>query len=139
MKIEKFEDLLAWQEARKLAAIVYRVTKREPFQSDWELVRQVRAAAVSIMANLAEGFSRFSLKENKQFYVIARSSLAELRSHIYVATDQGYLTESDANGLRGHMEIVGKLLTGLIRNSRIRLVKEPLSYSTIQPLDAVKE
>jgi len=142
MKIARFEDLLAWQEARKLVAFVYRVTKDGGFSSDRELVRQMRRASVSVMANLAEGFSRYSLKVSKVFFVTSRSSLEELRSHSYVALDQGYLAEEDVSVMRRQMEIVGKLVSGLIRNSRVQLSRtrnEPLSDSAIQPLSVLNK
>jgi len=132
MKIERFEDLLAWQEARKLVAKVYDLTKNPRFQGDRELVRQMRSAALSVMANIAEGFSRFSMKENKQFFMTARSSSEELRSHSYVAEDEGYMTRQEAVLPRQQMEVVGKLLSGLIRNSRLQLEREQLSHSAIE-------
>ena len=74
MKIERFEDLVAWQQARKLAAMVYKLTNGPTFQGDRDLTRQMRRAAVSVMANIAEGFSRYSFKDSKVFF-LSRSSL----------------------------------------------------------------
>ncbi|HVQ38976.1 MAG TPA: four helix bundle protein [Pyrinomonadaceae bacterium] len=66
-KIEKFEDLIAWQKARKLTAEIYRVTAIAPFASDFGLKDQIRRAAVSSMSNLAEGFERGRATEFHSF------------------------------------------------------------------------
>ena len=141
MKIERFEDLTAWQEARALVALIYGATATAPFSNDRELVRQMRRAAVSVMSNIAEGFSRYSYRDSKQFFMVSRSSLAELRSQSYVAADQGYANHEELVAMQESMERVGKLVTGLIRNSREQLARaevnrmsdsaiEPLSYRT---------
>ena len=121
MNIERFEDLQAWQEARKLVSRIYQITRGAVFRDDWDLVRQMRRAAVSIMANVAEGFSRYSFKETKQLFIVARASLAELRSHVYVALDQKYIKEQEAGELQEQMAKAGRLVTGLIQNSQRRL------------------
>src|SRR6266480_3039925 len=83
-KIERFEDFIAWQKARKLTAEVYRITKQGEFGGDCGLKNQSRRASVSIMSNLAEGFERGGLAEFHRFITISKASCAELRSHIYV-------------------------------------------------------
>jgi len=120
MQIERFEDLIAWTEARALVTLVYRLTK-EFVREDRDLVRQMRRAGVSVMSNIAEGFSKYTLRDSKQFYIISRGSLAELRSQMYVAIDQGYLSGEDMRKLEGSIETVGKLISGLIRNTQRRL------------------
>ena len=77
-RIKSFTDLIAWQEAHKLALIVYKTTKKFPENEKFGLVSQMRRSAVSITSNIAEGFSRVSKKEKLQFYAIARGSLTEL-------------------------------------------------------------
>ena len=135
MKIERFEDLTAWQEARLLVKLVYQATKNSAFAVDRDLTRQVRRAATSVMSNIAEGFSRYSFKDSKQFFVVARGSLAELRSHAYVALDQRYVVKEEAEAIQAQVELVGKLVSGLIRNARRQLEasaletnSEPLSH-----------
>ncbi len=91
MKIEKFEDIEAWKEARNIVNRVYRVCRVIELKKDYSLSDQIKRAAVSIMANIAEGFSRRGNKEFIQFLFIAKSSAAELQSHLYVALDQGYI------------------------------------------------
>jgi four helix bundle protein len=100
MRIERFEDIKAWQEARYLVKLVYAAIKGNiVFRRDLRLVSQVQAAAVSCMANIAEGFSRQGDKEFIQFLFIAKSSAAEVQSHLYVALDQGYLRLNRLNRL----------------------------------------
>lgn len=78
-KVEKFEDLIAWQKARELTKEIYEISCQEPFNKDVGLRNQIQRAAVSIMANLAEGFERGKLTEFHQFISIAKSSCAEVR------------------------------------------------------------
>ncbi|HYJ88707.1 MAG TPA: four helix bundle protein [Pyrinomonadaceae bacterium] len=93
-KIEKFEDFIAWQKARRLTAEIYRVTSKEPFARDFGLKDQIRRAAVSSMSNLAEGFERGRATEFHQFLSVAMGSCAEVRTQLYVALDVGYLSTS---------------------------------------------
>jgi four helix bundle protein len=92
-RIERFEDLIAWQKARALTRCIYDVTRQGPFSRDFGLSRQIQRAAVSIMSNIAEGFERNNPGEFHQFLSIAKGSCAELRSQLYVAVDVGYLTQ----------------------------------------------
>ena len=89
-KIEKFEDLIAWQKARELTKEIYVICRQPVFDKDFGLKGQMQRSAVSIMANLAEGFERGKRTEFHQFISVAKSSCAELRSHLYVAVDTGY-------------------------------------------------
>ncbi|MFC1715008.1 four helix bundle protein [Candidatus Poribacteria bacterium] len=90
-----FEDSDAWKLARTLVKEVYSLTLRDGFRRDFGLVDQIRRAAVSVMNNIAEGFERGSNKEFIRFLFIARGSAGEVRSLLYVALDQGYITESE--------------------------------------------
>ena len=90
-RIEKFEDLIAWQKARELTKNIYKVTKQGDFFKDYGLRDQIRRASVSIMSNTAEGFERGSRSEFHQFLVFAKGSCAELRSQLYVALDVEYI------------------------------------------------
>src|ERR1700716_3917332 len=92
-KINRFEDFIAWQKARKLTADVYKVTNEGNFARDFGLKDQIRRAAVSSMSNLAEGFERGRPAEFHQFLSIAKGSCAELRTQLYVALDVGYLSQ----------------------------------------------
>jgi four helix bundle protein len=90
-KIEKFEDLIAWQKARELTRNIYQVTTQGNFSRDFGLRDQIRRASVSIMSNIAEGFERAGRSEFHQFLVIAKGSCAELRSQLYVSLDVGHI------------------------------------------------
>jgi four helix bundle protein len=91
VKIDRFEDLIAWQKARALTKRIYEVTRYGAFAKDFGLSGQIQRAAVSIMSNLAEGFERGGRGEFHQFLSTAKASCAELRSQLYVAVDVGYL------------------------------------------------
>ena len=117
MTINRFEDLEAWQRARELAQIVYQRTKDGQFSRDYGLRDQMRRAGVSIMANIAEGFSRRSNKEFCQFLFIAKSSAAELQSHAYVALDQAYIEKSDFEKLYDGLDHTSRMISNLIKIS----------------------
>ena len=88
------------------------------------------------MANIAEGFSRYSFKDSKQFFMMSRGSLAELRSHMYIAVDQEYVSIKHTAALHTQIEIVGRLISDLIRNSQRQWelsVLEP-DLGTLEPL-----
>jgi len=116
MKITRFEDIDAWQEARKLVKMVYEVIRKsDQFKRDFRLVNQVQDAAVSSMSNIAEGFSRKGNKEFIQFLFISKSSAAEVQSQFYVAVDQGYIDQDDFNKVYKQAEVVSKLDSGFIK------------------------
>ena len=94
-RIERFEDLIAWQKARKLTCEIYQITRQGAFVKDFGLSNQIQRASVSIMSNIAEGFERGSNKEFIQFLYIAKGSCGEVRSQIYIAFDQRYISEND--------------------------------------------
>src|SRR5215469_13156947 len=96
-KAERFEDLIVWQEARLLRKEVSVATKSGAFCRDFEMRNQIRGAALSAMDNIAEGFERGSNKEFAQFLTISKGSAGEVRSALYAALDDGYLTEAIFN------------------------------------------
>lgn len=93
--IKKFENLDCWKEARILVNDVYELTKKTEFQKDFGLRDQIQRAAVSAMTNIAEGFGRYSVKEFIRFLDYTQSSCEEVKSLLYVAYDQEYITEED--------------------------------------------
>ena len=95
MKIEKFEDIEAWQMGRELTKLLYQFTRKEPVARDYGFIDQIRRASVSIMNNIAEGYERGSNKDFVRFLFIARGSVGEVRSLLYVASDQGYISENE--------------------------------------------
>jgi four helix bundle protein len=112
-KIEKFEDFIAWQKARKLTRDIYRITNLPKFSRDFGLKDQIRRAAVSIMSNIAEGFERGRASEFHQFLSIAKGSCAELRSQLYVALDAEYLNDDQFRALMYDANETGQVIGGL--------------------------
>ena len=112
-RIEKFEDLIAWQKARLLTARIYAVTRTGAFARDFGLRDQIRRAAISIISNIAEGFERGGRNEFHQFLSTAKASCAEVRSQLYVALDAGYLDQVTFRELMDQASEVGRILGGL--------------------------
>jgi four helix bundle protein len=111
--IRKFEDLVAWQRARELAAEVYRATNDGAFARDFGLRDQIRRAAVSVLSNIAEGHERATPSEFHRFLSIAKGSCAELRAQLFVALDVGYLQRDAFDVLLSQAEEVGRIIGGL--------------------------
>ena len=99
--IRKFEDIIAWQEARNLVKMVYKLTSIGIFSKDFGLRDQIRRASVSVMTNIAEGFDCESNIEFARFLVISRRSAVEVQSLLYTAFDIGYI---DEQALKIHYE-----------------------------------
>jgi four helix bundle protein len=116
LKITRFEDIEAWKESRKLVTLVYTaIDASEKFQKDYRLVNQIQGASVSVMSNIAEGFSRKSKKEFAQFLFISKSSAADVQSQLYVALDQNYITKETFQQIYDHAEVVSRLNSGFIK------------------------
>jgi four helix bundle protein len=112
-KVERFEDLIAWQKSRILTQAIYQITRQSDFSRDFGLAGQMQRAAVSIMSNIAEGFERSKAGEFHQFLSIAKSSCAEVRSQLYVALDVGYLDQTKFNQLLTQAQEVARIIGGL--------------------------
>ena len=108
-----FEDLIAWQKARVLTSTIYRCTRQGSFSRDFDLVRQIRRAAVSIVSNIAEGFERSRPAEFHQYLSIAKASCAELRTQLYVACDVGYLSRDEFETYIKQANEVARIIGGL--------------------------
>ena len=116
MAVYRFEDLVAWQRARELAGQVYRCTRDDPFRRDFGLSGQIQRAAVSVMANIAEGFEKNRNTEFGRYLDIAKASLAEVRSHLYIASDVGYIEPERLGQLLKLVDETGKVVSGLRRS-----------------------
>jgi len=110
----RFEDLLVWQKARILSKSVYQITRTKPFAKDFGLTSQAQRASASVMANIAEGFDRRGPGEFAHFLSIAKGSCAELRSHLYIALDSDYVTETEFSQLKAQAEQVSRFLHNLM-------------------------
>ena len=119
-KIERFEEIEAWREARHLAREIYQVTGGSQFRQDRDLRDQLRRAAVSVMANIAEGFDAASNREFVQYLGYALRSGTEVQSHLYVALDQAYVGQGRFDSLQEHTMKVKSLIGGFIRYLRSR-------------------
>ena len=122
-RIERFEDIDAWKEARQLSAHTYAVTRIRSFRADPSLQDQLRRASVSIMANIAEGFDSGSNREFLKFLSYALRSGSELQSHLYVALDQAYISQDAFQTLYDEARSVKNLIGGFRRYLRSRAVK----------------
>jgi four helix bundle protein len=114
MKIERFEDIQGWQEARTLTKKIYKLTNKSPFKRDRGLCNQIQGASVSIMANVAEGFDRQSKKEFIKFLYYSSGSASEVQSHLYVALDQEYVSEDDFQETYSQARKTKSLINGFI-------------------------
>ena len=112
MRIDRFEDIESWKEARLLVRDIYR-----PLQSckDFGFRDQVQRASISVMANIAEGFDRASNREFVQFLVIARGSVSEVKSLSYAGLDLGYFDEETFTTISVRCVKLINLLNGFIR------------------------
>lgn len=115
MSITSFKDLATWQEAHKLVLMIYRLTSKFPAKENFALVSQMRRAAVSISSNIAEGFSRRTAKEKKQFYTMALGSLTEVQDQLLISKDVGYLNGISYTNTEQQTTLVQKLLHGLMK------------------------
>ena len=115
MKITRFEDIEAWKAARVLRKQLDDLTKSHSFAEDWDLQRQIRKAAVSAMASIAEGFDGGADLEFRRFLRIAKRSVTGLQSHLYVALDSQYLPLKDFDPLYDRCVKAKSLMGGFIR------------------------
>lgn len=144
MKIERFEDIKAWQEARVFVNIIYdAVESNKGFTGDYKFREQIQGAAVSIMSNIAEGFSRRTTKEFTQFLFIAKGSVAEVQSQLYVALDQSYVNEQKFDELYSKSDEVARLISGFIRyllnKDKPQTLEQPNKLSEPKQLNEPKE
>jgi len=113
--IKRFEDIQAWQKARGLVRRVYEITSKEDFARDYGLKDQIRRASVSVMSNIAEGFSRQTDKEFTQFLHVAKGSASEVQSQLYVALDLQYISQAIFKELYELSEETVRLISGFAR------------------------
>ena len=112
---KRFEDLDIWKKAHQFVLDVYRLTESFPKHEIYELTSQLRRAAVSIPANVAEGFRKTSKADKLRFYNISQGSLEECRSNLLLASDLDY---GATNEMRIQLEEISKMLTGYMAKIR---------------------
>lgn len=115
MKIERFEDIQAWQKARELVTRIYSMTNEGDFAKDYGLKDQLRRASVSVMSNTSEGYARQTDKEFAQFLYIALGSAAEVQSLLYTAQDLSYISKEAFDNIYKLSSEVHRLIAGFIK------------------------
>ena len=114
-KLEDFRQLKVWQKSHQLVLEIYKLTKEFPAEERFGLVSQMRRAAVSIAANIAEGFKKRGKKDKINFYNMAQGSLQELSYYLILCKDLNYGVNFEQTSQV--VEEIGKMLTGLIRST----------------------
>lgn len=122
--VYSFEKLIVWQKAREFVALIYKKSKAFPSSEKFGLTNQLRRAAVSITANIAEGVSRTSAKEQAHYSQLAYSSLMEVLNHLYISYDLEYIKESDLSEFKSQITIISKQLSTL-RKSQLKRSLNP--------------
>jgi len=113
MKIEKFEDIIAWKKGKDLTLVVYNIFSK---CKDFSFKNQIERASVSIMNNIAEGFERRTNKELKNFLFISKGSAGEVRSMLYLGLELKYITEKDFKKMYNMSIEISRLLSGFIKS-----------------------
>ena len=116
-KIQSFTDLRVWQEGHKLVLRIYELTAKFPQSEQFGLTSQIRRAAISITSNIAEGFSRNTVGEKRQFYGISLGSLTEVQNQLLIARDLKFLSPVDFTDCSHRTVDISKMTNGLIKKT----------------------
>ncbi|CAH0337326.1 MULTISPECIES: four helix bundle protein [unclassified Flavobacterium] len=114
-KFGSFEEINSWQKARIFNKRIYQITENSNFKKDFDFIRQIRRASLSISSNIAEGFERNTDKEFIYFLYVAKASAGEVRSQLYLAFDLEYITKEEFEILLESITEISKLLSGFIK------------------------
>lgn len=117
-KIRTHKDLVVWQKAIDLVLDIYNMTKSFPKEEVYGLVSQMRRAAVSIPANIAEGAARQTKKEFQQFVYISMGSLAELETHLILSVRLSFCGKQEADSTLLKLDEIRRMLSGLLNHFR---------------------
>lgn len=113
-RIERFEEILSWQEARKLNEAIGKLIDEGRFKNSYRLINQMEGSAGSIMDNIAEGFERGGNREFIQYLYIAKASCGEFRSQLYRALDRNYMDKNEFDSFSSHTMKISSLIQKLI-------------------------
>ena len=113
MKIDRFEDIIAWQKSKELTILIYSLLRES---KDFSFRDQIQRAAVSVMNNIAEGFERKSNNEFKQFLYIAKGSCGEVRSMLYLANELKKITNEELTKSHELSEEIYRVLSGFVKS-----------------------
>jgi four helix bundle protein len=114
-KFNSFEEINSWQKSRIFNKKIYLATENSNFKKDFDFVRQIRRASLSISSNIAEGFERNTDKEFVYFLYVAKASAGEVRSQLYLAFDLEYIIKEEFEMLLNSVTEISKLLSGFIK------------------------
>ena len=131
MKISRFEEIEAWQLARELTRMVYRLTKKQSFGKDYGLKRQIQEAAGSSMHNIAEGFDSETNAEFSRFLRYAKRSCTEVQSELYVALDEEYISRDEFDGTYEQARRTRAAIRGFI--NYLERYKSHAGDTTVEP------
>jgi four helix bundle protein len=145
MQVRNFEDLEIWKDARALTREIYQPTKDSKFSKDIALRDQIRRVTVSIMSNIAEGFERAGNQEFIHFLYVAKASCGEVRSQLYVALDQSYVTSKDCDDASRSFRRLSIMISNLIdylkrsglKGSKYTTTNQPKSSTSLIPSETV--
>lgn len=115
-KIKNFYDLEAWQKAHELTLEIYKTTAGFPKEELFGLTSQLRRAASSVTANIAEGFGRYHFNDKIKFYIQARGSIVEVQSFLILSKDLSYIDLNQCKESGKKSKEVEKLINGLVRS-----------------------
>jgi four helix bundle protein len=113
MRIDKFEDVIAWQKAKELTIMIYRIFADS---KDFSFRDQIQRAGVSVMNNIAEGFERRTNNEFKHFLYMAKGSCGEVRSMLYISKELNKISDDSFSKLFALAEETSKIIAGLIKS-----------------------
>ena len=138
MTIQTYRDLIAWQKSMDLVVEIYQLTKLFPQEELFGLTSQIRRAAVSVPANIAEGYGRIHRKEYLHYLSIARGSLMEVETHLQIGVRLTYLERDRARPTWELLQETGRLLNGLIRSlesskQQAGIRESPEDYQILDP------
>ena len=114
-RFNSFEEINSWKKSRIFNKRIYEITNGAEFKKDFDLVRQIRRASISISSNIAEGFERNTDKEFVYFLYVAKASAGEVRSQLYLAFDLEYIIKEEFEILLESITEISKLLSGFIK------------------------
>jgi four helix bundle protein len=115
-RVKSVEELEVFKNGHNLTLNIYKISKKFPAEEKFSLVQQIRRSAASVCTNLMEGSHRLGRKEFRQFVGIAKGSAGELKYHLLLAKDLGYLPEEQFAVLRSEAEKISKMLNGLAKS-----------------------
>lgn len=119
-KVSSFVDLRTWQKAKDFSVGIYKLTKTFPADEKFGLTSQMRRSAVSVAANIAEGFSRATASDKTHFYRMGLGSLTETQSHVYIAAELGFINKTSCDVLVERSTVISKMLNGMIKTAKGR-------------------